>query len=103
MPEFLISDLALATYAITSLTLSNLSLLSSVLDNYHPSAIITHAEFIPDLLELLYDSNEGFHPTIIVIREYTAKKVPGVTIIDWADIEREGALGEATVPPTPGK
>ncbi|KAH9854063.1 acetyl-CoA synthetase-like protein [Lenzites betulinus] len=95
--EFLIADLALASHSIPSFTLSSLSLLSPVLDRHPPSAIITQAEFLPHLLELVYDSNEGSHHTIIVVGDIDSVALPrstNVKIVHWDDIERGGAAAD---------
>lgn len=96
--EFLISDLALAAHAIPSLTLSSPSLLSPVLESHPPSAIIVNAKFLPQLLELIYDSRETGHHTVIVVGEtqgkYPANAADQVNILNWADVEREGAKSE---------
>ena len=54
----MISDLALASHSIPSFTLTSKALLSPFLDSHPPSAIITDAEFLPHLLELIYDIHE---------------------------------------------
>ncbi|KAI0797832.1 acetyl-CoA synthetase-like protein [Abortiporus biennis] len=90
--EFLISDLALASYGIPSLTLSSLSVLSPVLDEHPPSVIITHSGFLPTLLELIHESSEGENHTIIVVGDF--QKPRGITsakILKWFDIEKEGS------------
>jgi long-chain acyl-CoA synthetase len=93
--EFLITDLALASRGIPSFTLSSLSLLSPVLESHPPSAIVTHAEFVPQLLELIHDSVEGEHHTVIYVGELkTDIKSSNVKVISWEQLEREGAEGE---------
>jgi long-chain acyl-CoA synthetase len=100
--EFIISDLALASHSIPSFTLTSLSLLSSVLDNHPPSAIITEAEFLPQLLELIYDTNEGSHHTVIVVGEPDvkfARSLGQVRVVKFSDVERQGIESEQ-LPPT---
>lgn len=76
------------------------SLLSTVLDNHPPSAIITEAGFLPHLLELIYDTNEESHHPVIVVREPDikfAQKLGKVRIIKFSDLEHEGAKLEPIV------
>ncbi|KAJ3559882.1 hypothetical protein NM688_g72 [Phlebia brevispora] len=97
--EFVVSDLALASHSIPSFTLSSKSLLSPCLESHPPSAIITEAEFLPQLLELVYDIKEGSHYPIIVVGEPKIKVDDNMRVFKWEDIERRGAqLPE--VPPT---
>ncbi|OCH95584.1 acetyl-CoA synthetase-like protein [Obba rivulosa] len=88
--EFIIADLALASNSIPSFTLNSLSLLSPVLDTHPPSAIITHAQFLPFLLELIYDSRESSHHKIIVVGEPDGKDVKDLPLFRFDEIEREG-------------
>ncbi|KAI0080591.1 acetyl-CoA synthetase-like protein [Panus rudis PR-1116 ss-1] len=100
--EFLLTDLALASHSIPSFTLSALSLLSPVLEEHPPSAIVTDAKFLPQLLELIHDSNEGVHHTVVVVGDLDKPiQVGGVRILKWSDIEREGAQLDQIVPPAP--
>lgn len=103
--EFLISDLALSCRSIPSFTLSSISLLSPLLDSHPPSAIITHADFLPHLLELVYDTREGSHHTIIVVGSPGVKVGQGlgqVRILAWEDILNRGAQSPAAELPPPG-
>lgn len=81
-----------------------MSLLSQVLDEHPPSAIITHAEFLPHLLELIYDdTHEGSHHTVIVIGEFSAKlekTSDQVRLLRWTQVELQGAQMEQ-VPASP--
>lgn len=104
--EFIISDLALASHSIPSFTITSATLLSPMLDSHPPSAIITHAEILPQILELIYDSGEsGRHHTIIVVGEPTAQTMASVAskvkILHWADVEREGVRVEKIISPLP--
>ncbi|RPD65968.1 acetyl-CoA synthetase-like protein [Lentinus tigrinus ALCF2SS1-7] len=101
--EFIISDLALASHLIPSFTLSSLSLLSPVLESHPPSLIITEAAFLPHLLELIYDSNESEHHTIVVVGDVAMANLPQVQnkILHWDDIERQGAALDKSVLPAP--
>lgn len=97
--------MALSSHSIPSFTLTSISLLSPVLENHPPSAIITDAEFLPQLLELVYDTHEGAHHTIIVVGEPSHKATQGLQarILKFEDLERQGAVLEAVQPSTPGK
>ncbi|KZT03502.1 acetyl-CoA synthetase-like protein [Laetiporus sulphureus 93-53] len=95
--EFLIADLALASYAIPSFVLTSASLLSSVLESHPPSVIITDTSLLSALLELLYDSNDSARPTIVVVGAINNKEIPGseqARLLRWEDIERSGAKSE---------
>ncbi|KAI8998795.1 acetyl-CoA synthetase-like protein [Trametes punicea] len=102
--EFVLADLALASQSIPSFTLSSLSLLSSVLETHPPSAIITQADFLLQLLEHIFDLNESSHHTIVVVGEIENLKLPSlnnVRIIRWDDVEHEGASAEKSPLPVP--
>jgi len=104
--EFIISDLALASHSIPSFTLASSTLLSPILNSHPPSAIITHAEILPQILELIYDVGEsGRHHTIIVVGEPTAQTMASVAskvkVLHWADVEREGVRVEKIISPLP--
>ncbi|KAI0747958.1 acetyl-CoA synthetase-like protein [Daedaleopsis nitida] len=102
--ELLVSDLALASYSVPTFTLSSLSLLSSVLESHPPSVIITEASFLNHLLELIYDSNESEHHTIVLVGDVADGKFPrlnNIKIFNWADLERQGAAIDKPVLPTP--
>ncbi|CDO70739.1 hypothetical protein BN946_scf184798.g54 [Trametes cinnabarina] len=102
--EFLLADLALASSSIPSFTLSSLSLLSTVLENHPPSAIITQADFLTQLLEHVYDINESNNHTIIVVGDIDSLKLPrlnNIKIVPWDDLEREGASVEKAALPVP--
>ncbi|EPQ58407.1 hypothetical protein GLOTRDRAFT_137130 [Gloeophyllum trabeum ATCC 11539] len=102
--EFLIADLALASHSIPSFTLTSLDLLSPVLESHPPSAIITHASFLPQLLELIYDSAETNHHTIIVVGEdglAGTKMLAGVRVLKFADVEKTGQQTQKIISATP--
>ncbi|OBZ75164.1 Long-chain-fatty-acid--CoA ligase 5 [Grifola frondosa] len=102
--EFLISDLALASYSIPTFTLTSLSLLSPVLDSHPPSVIITHANFLSSLLEVIYDANESAHHIVIVVGKLTnanVHKMDKLRVLQWEDVEREGASTEQMTLPQP--
>ncbi|RDB24239.1 Long-chain-fatty-acid--CoA ligase 5 [Hypsizygus marmoreus] len=104
--EFIISDLALASHSIQSFTLSSSKLLSYVLESHVPSAIITHADLLPQILELIYESDDrsGNH-TIIVVGEPSARTMASVAsnvkVLNFVDVEREGVKVEKIISPLP--
>jgi long-chain acyl-CoA synthetase len=94
----------LAANGIPSFTLSSLSLLSEVLESHPPSAIITQGSFMPQLLELIYDSAAHEHHTVIVLGDATsASHLENVNILSWEDIERQGANLPALNSSRPGR
>lgn len=104
--EFLLTDLALASHSILSYTLSSSTLLTSVLDSHRPSAIVTHAFMLPAILELLYEHTErNVQHTIVVVGEPTAQALASVasnvTILKFADVEREGVRTQKILSPVP--
>ena len=106
LSEFLISDLALASYSVPSFTLSSLSLLSSVVESHQPAVIITDAGFLNHLLELLYDSNENENHTIVVVGDVDPARVSGLRnmkVLHWDDLERQGSALDKNAVPSPGQ
>ena len=102
----MIADLTLATHSVPSFTLSSLSLLSHVLENHPPSIIITQADFLRHLLELIYDSNESEHHTIVAVGDITSANLPrvdNVKILKWDDVEAQGASADKPALPVPGE
>ncbi|KZT74192.1 hypothetical protein DAEQUDRAFT_807867 [Daedalea quercina L-15889] len=98
--EFLITDLALASYSIPSFVLSSLALLSPVLENHPPSVVVTDATLLPHLLETLYDSHDSTHPTIVVIGDVDSKherSAEHVQLLKWEDVQSRG-LQESKLP-----
>ncbi|TFY55151.1 hypothetical protein EVJ58_g8424, partial [Rhodofomes roseus] len=92
--EFLITDLALASYSIPSFVVSSLSLLSPVLENHPPSVVVTDVTLLPHLLETLYDSHDSAHPTIVVVGEVDAKNLRSaqhVQLLNWEDVQSVGS------------
>ncbi|KAG6337214.1 hypothetical protein ID866_1886 [Astraeus odoratus] len=100
-----IADLALAKFSIGSMTLCSPKLLSRVLEQHPPSAIIADADFLPSVLELIDDAREHHHK-IIVVGQYDdrhlSKTARRVQIITWAQVEADGAGVESGSRPTPG-
>ncbi|KAG9318430.1 hypothetical protein JVU11DRAFT_521 [Chiua virens] len=95
--EFLIADLALAKRSIVSFTLSSQKLLSRVLETHPPSAIIVGADFLPALLELIYDAKEHDHKVIVVGKidaEIHPKAAREVEILNWSQVEADGAQAD---------
>ncbi|KAF8964661.1 hypothetical protein BDZ97DRAFT_1814951 [Flammula alnicola] len=104
--EFVVADLALASHSVKSITLSSSSLLSPVLEAHPPSAIITHAFLLPQLLELIYDSSERqTEHTIVVVGEPSAQTMASVAsnvkVLKFAELEREGFKVEKILSPLP--
>lgn len=99
--EFLIADLALAKFAISSMTLCSPTLLSRVLETHPPSAIIVDVDFLPRLLEVL--PNGGHQLKIIVVGQYEEKAMSKssreLEIITWAQVEADGAKAADSTPP----
>ncbi|KAF7322810.1 Acetyl-CoA synthetase [Mycena chlorophos] len=104
--EFVVADLALASHSIPSFTITASSLLSSVLEAHPPSAIITHAFMLPQILELIYDAGEtNRNHTIIVVGEPSAQAMAtvasSVKVLLWTDVEREGVRVQKIISPIP--
>lgn len=102
--EFIIADLALASHSITSYTLSSPTLLPTVLESYPPSAILTHAFLLPQLLEHIYETSEqSVEHTIIVVGEPSAQTMASVAsnikVLKFAEVEREGVKVEKIISP----
>ena len=104
--EFLITELALASHSIPSLTLSSPSLLSPVLELHPPTAVIVDGSFLPHALELIYDLNESVHHFVIVVGEADKTVLSHgsdrVKIVRWADIEAQGKEAAPITSSTPG-
>ena len=104
--EFVISDLALASHSIVSLTLTSPKLLSSIIKAHPPSAIICHAFLVPQLLEHLYDEgHRHVEYTIIVVGEPTkgmmASVASNLKLLQFEDVEREGTKRQKLLSPIP--
>ncbi|KIK08144.1 hypothetical protein K443DRAFT_672626 [Laccaria amethystina LaAM-08-1] len=102
--EFIIADLALASHSITSYTLSSPTLLPAVLESYPPSAILTHAFLLPQLLEHIYETSEqSVEHTIVVVGEPSAQAMASVAsnikVLKFAEVEREGVKVEKIISP----
>lgn len=78
-------------------------MLSPCLEHHTPSAIITEAEFLPQLLELVYDMKEDSHYPIIVVGEPRVKVNQAVHIFKWEDVERQGAQLQQIPPVASGE
>ena len=103
--EFLISDLALSSHSIPSITLSSATLLDPVLEQHPTTPIITHVDFLTSILELIYESGDEAHHTIVVVGEPSPRVMTSVasriTVLQFADVEREGFRVEKTLSPIP--
>lgn len=101
----MITDLALASHSIPSFTLTSLKLLSPVLENHPPTAIIVQADFLPHLLELIHDWNEGINHTVIVVGDIDTSEysrgLGAVKLLKWEEMERLG-VQEKVEARTPG-
>ena len=98
--------MALAAHSIPSFTISSSDLLSGILDSHPPTAIVTHAELLPQLLELIYDAGEvGQHHTIVVVGEPTPQAMATVTstvkVLNWDDVESDGMKVQKNLSPIP--
>jgi long-chain acyl-CoA synthetase len=61
---------------------------------------------LPQLLELVYDANEGAHHCIIVVGEPDAKlirKLGQGRVLGWDDIELQGSQLQSVEMKSPGK
>lgn len=82
-------------------------MLSPVLESYAPSAIITHALFLPQLLELIYETEEKrtTEYIVVVVGEPTPQAMSSVAsnikILSFANLEREGVKVEKALSPLP--
>ncbi|KAF9050711.1 hypothetical protein BDZ89DRAFT_1057149 [Hymenopellis radicata] len=104
--EFVIGDMALASHSIPSFTISSPTLLSGILDSHPPTVIITHAELLPQLLELIYDAGEaGQHHTIVIVGDPSPQAMATVAskvkVLRWDDVEREGVKSQKILSPIP--
>ncbi|KAJ7219090.1 acetyl-CoA synthetase [Mycena pura] len=104
--EFIIADLALASHSIPSFTIAASNLMSPVLESHSPSAIITHASMLPQILEFIYDAGEANrNHTIIVVGEPSSQAMATVAskvrVLKWSDVEREGVRVEKIISPLP--
>lgn len=104
--EFLIADLAFTAKSITTMTISSSELLAEVLDKYPPSAIITDSDFLPHIIEQIYDLNQHSHTTVIVVGDpgsVGAKLVREIDLVLFNDIEKEGASNPVDLSPPTGE
>ncbi|KAH9039000.1 acetyl-CoA synthetase-like protein [Lactarius pseudohatsudake] len=104
--EFLITELALASHSIPSLTLASPSLLSPVLEAHPPTAVIVDGSFLSHALELIYDLNESGHHFVVVVGEADktvfSHASERIKIVHWTDIETQGKEAVPITGPTPG-
>ncbi|TDL27569.1 acetyl-CoA synthetase-like protein [Rickenella mellea] len=108
--EFIITDLALASHSIPSFTLTSLTLLTAVLESHPPSAIVLHASFVSQVLELIIENHEFAQHTLIVVGDDGMPKNLDryrnkVKILRWEDVEGEGSKlgGSASRAPAESK
>ncbi|KAN0115953.1 acetyl-CoA synthetase-like protein [Russula decolorans] len=104
--EFLITELALASHSIPSLTLSSSSLLSPVFESHLPSVVIVHGSLLLHTLELIYELNEYGHHFVIVVGETDENVLSTATqhvkLARWADLEAQGKEAPLITSPAPG-
>lgn len=104
--EFLITELALASHSIPSLTLASPSVLSPVLESHPPTAIIINGTFLPQLLELICELDELVHHFIIVVGEADEKVLSKMSnqikLALWTDIEAQGKASAPINSSAPG-
>ncbi|KAF8634354.1 hypothetical protein AX15_000965 [Amanita polypyramis BW_CC] len=104
--EFILADLALASLSIVSYTVSSSTAVSSIFDKYRTSAIVTNAEFVPHLLDLIYKSDARTNNyTIIVVGEVDYRIATGIVsnlrILRFNDVERDGYRMDKVLVPAP--
>lgn len=100
--EFIIADLAFAAKSVTTVTISSPELLAEVLDNHPPSAIITDSDFLPHIIEQIYDFNQHNHTTLIIVGNpgrVGATVAKEVDLLKFNDIEKEGASNPVALSP----
>ncbi|KAH9930996.1 uncharacterized protein B0H18DRAFT_992194 [Fomitopsis serialis] len=88
--EFLITDLALASYSIPSFVVSSLALLSPVLENHPPSVIVTDTTLLPHFT----------YPTVVVVGDVDSKHLRSaqhVQLLKWEDVYTRGRKKQAPV------
>lgn len=75
------------------------------METHPPTAIITLGKFLPNVLELIYDSRESDHHTVIVVGDFDSniadKAGSTIRVLKWADVEAEGAKGEVITSAAP--
>ena len=107
IPEFIITELALASHSIPSLTLSSSSLLSPVFESHLPSAVVVHGSLLLHTLELIYEANEFGQHLVIVVGEVDenviSKASQHVKLVRWADLETQGKEAPLITSPAPGE
>ncbi|KAK0210546.1 hypothetical protein DFS33DRAFT_1293946 [Desarmillaria ectypa] len=104
--EFIISDMALAMHSIPSFTITATNLLAGILESHPPTVIVTHAELLLQLLELIYDAGESEqHHIIVIVGEPSAQAMARVAskvkVLKWEDVEREGVKTEKILSQAP--
>lgn len=88
------------------MTISSPQLLAEVLDKHPPSAIITDTDFLPHIIEQIYDLNQHHDTTVIVVGDpgsVGAKLTKEMDLLKFGDIEKEGATTPADLSPSTGE
>lgn len=87
--------------------MSSSKLLSYVLESHPPAAIITHADLLPQLLELIYDGDRTGSHTIIVVGDPApgamASVASNIKVLNFAEVEMAGVRVEKIISPLPSK
>ncbi len=107
MPEFIITDFALAAHSITSVTLTSQELLKQVLETQQFSAIIATADIVPRVLEHIYASGTNSKAHTIVIAgeispQVSASIASNIQVLKFSEVEREGVKVEKVLSQVPG-
>ncbi|KAG9000980.1 hypothetical protein FRB94_005056 [Tulasnella sp. JGI-2019a] len=98
--EFLLTDLALASLSIPTLTLTSLPLLTPTIETYPPTAIVVAFSMLDETLELIHEGEDHTVPVIIVVGDQNnispeKSRKSGIKIHRWDDLVeggvREGA------------
>ncbi|KAG9055638.1 hypothetical protein FS842_001619 [Serendipita sp. 407] len=100
--EWLVADLALASYCVPTITLASRNLLNEVLDQYTPTSIIVQASFLVQLLEQLEEAHTS--PTIVVVGDKSGlvkqweMKVKS-KLVAWEDLGAATRDPPSVIPP----
>ncbi|KAG8886179.1 hypothetical protein FRB97_007217 [Tulasnella sp. 331] len=98
--EFLVTDLALASLSIPTLTLTSLPLLSPTLETYPPSAIVVAFSMLDQVLELIDEHKAHTRPVVIVVGDQNdvspeKSRKSGIKTFRWEDLVEGGVKERA--------